>query len=293
MISLVTLSAQLAEPFQYDFMRKAMLVGAVVGLICAVLSCFLTMKGWALLGDALSHAIVPGVVLAYIAQVPFAVGAFIAGLLSTLGIGFVKAHTRLREDAVIGIVFTAFFALGLVLRSLFPSNIDLKNIMLGNLLGISDSDALQCLIIGGATLIVILVKWRDLMLFCFDANHARSLGLNTQALYWLFLALLSFTAVAALQAVGACLVVAMLITPGATAYLLTDRFSKMLWLAGIQGTLTCSIGAYISWFAQASAGGIIVALQTSLFFLAMIFAPKHGVLSRWRMQQRLPTTPQI
>ncbi len=280
------LFAQLAEPFQYDFMRKAMFVGGVIGLVCAVLSCFLTLKGWALLGDALSHAIVPGVVVAYIVHAPFALGAFVAGLVSTLGIGFVKAHTRLREDAVIGIVFTAFFALGLVLRSLFPSNIDLKTIMLGNLLGISDGDAVQCLIIGGFSLAVVLWKWRDLMLYCFDANHARSMGLNTAALYWVFLALLSLTTVAALQAVGACLVVAMLITPGATAYLLTDRFSTMLWLAALQGALTCAVGAYISWFAQASAGGVIVALQTALFIVAALFSPKYGALSRNRAQRQ-------
>lgn len=270
----------LAEPFTYDFMRKAIFVGGSIGLVCALLSCFLTMKGWALLGDALSHAIVPGVVIAYIFQASFALGAFIAGLLSTLGIGWVKSCTRLREDAIIGIVFTTFFAAGIVLRSIFPSNIDLKNIMLGNLLGISDGDAIQCLVIGGIAVAVIALRWRDLMLFCFDANHARSLGLNTTALYWLFLAVLSLATVAALQAVGACLVVAMLITPGATAYLLTDRFGRMLWIAAIQGALTCALGAYLSWFAQASAAGIIVTLQTLLFFAAMIFAPKHGILAR-------------
>ena len=285
----MNLLQMLAEPFAYDFMRKAIFVGASVGLVCAVLSCFLTMKGWALLGDALSHAIVPGVVVAYLFQGSFAVGAFIAGLLSTLGIGWVKSCTRLREDAVIGVVFTAFFALGIVLRSIFPSNIDLKNIMLGNLLGISDADAVQCLVIGAIALGVIALRWRDLMLFCFDANHARSLGLNPQRLYWLFLAVLSLATVAALQAVGACLVVAMLITPGATAYLLTDRFGRMLWIAGLQGALTCAAGAYISWFAQASAAGIIVTLQTLLFFAAMVFAPKHGILARRAMAQPSPS----
>lgn len=272
--------SHLAEPLQYDFMRKAIFVGALIGLVCAVLSCFLTMKGWALLGDALSHAIVPGVVVAYIFQGSFVIGAFVAGLLSTLGIGWVKSCTRLREDAVIGLVFTSFFAFGLVLRSLFPSTVDLKNIMLGNLLGISDADAIQCLIIGAVTLALILVKWRDLMLFCFDPNHARSMGVNTTAIYWMFLAILSLATVAALQAVGACLVVAMLITPGATAYLLTDRFGRMMIIAGIQGAVTCAVGAYISWFAEASAGGIIVAIQTGLFLIAMVFAPKHGILAR-------------
>lgn len=272
----------LIEPFQYDFMRKAMLVGGLVGCVCAVLSCFLTLKGWALLGDALSHSIVPGVVIAYIFHAPFAIGAFIAGLLSTLGIGFVKTHSRLREDAVIGIVFTAFFAAGLVLRSLFPSNVDLKTIMLGNLLGISDVDALQCLVIGAICLCFILWKWRDLMLYCFDPNHARCIGLNTTALYWLFLSLISLMTVAALQTVGACLVVAMLITPGATAYLLTDRFSKMLQLAAIQGLISCVVGAYISWFAHASTGGIIVVLQTLFFILAAVFSPKYGILNKTR-----------
>lgn len=274
-------------------MRKAMGVGSCVGLICALLSCFLTLKGWAMLGDALSHAIVPGVVLAYLFHLPFAMGAFVAGLLSTLGIGFIKSRSCLKEDATIGIVFTSFFALGLVLRSLFPSNVDLKNIMLGNLLGISDGDAAQCLLISLVTLGVILWKWRDLMLFCFDARHAQSLGLRMRRLHWIFLSLLSLTAVAALQAVGACLVVAMLITPGATAYLLTDRFSKMLWLAGLQGALSCALGAYLSWFAQASAGGIIVVLQTSWFVLAMILAPQHGWLTRYLKTRRMASISPI
>lgn len=278
----LSILSALLEPFQYDFMRKAMFVGGLVGCVCAVLSCFLTLKGWALLGDALSHSIVPGVVIAYIFHAPFAIGAFIAGLLSTLGIGFVKTHSRLREDAVIGIVFTAFFAAGLVLRSLFPSNVDLKTIMLGNLLGISDSDATQCILIGILCLALVVWKWRDLMLYCFDPNHARCLGLNTTACYWLFLSLISLMTVAALQTVGACLVVAMLITPGATAYLLTDRFSKMLQIAAAQGVVSCIAGAYISWFAQASTGGIIVALQTFFFILAAFFSPKYGILNKNR-----------
>ena len=269
----------LLTPLHYEYMVKAILVSGLIGGMCAFLSCFVTLKGWSLMGDALSHSVVPGVALAYIFGLPFSLGAFTTGLLAALGMGFVKARTRLREDAVIGVVFTGFFALGLFLISLFPSTIDLRSIIFGNILGISDSDIVQVLIISGATLLVLGLKWRDLLLFCFDANHARSLGLNATVLHFTLLALLSATAVAALQAVGAVLVVAMLVTPGATAYLLADRFGKMVGIAVSMGVVTSLTGAYASYFFDGSTGGCIVTLQTILFLLALIFAPKHGMLA--------------
>jgi manganese/iron transport system permease protein len=269
----------LLTPLHYEYMVKAILVSGLIGAVCAFLSCFVTLRGWSLMGDALSHSVVPGVAVAYIFGLPFAAGAFLTGLLAALGMGFVKTKTALREDAVIGVVFTSFFALGLLLITLFPSSVDLRTIVLGNILGISNPDILQVVIISAITAIVLGFKWRDLLLFSFDANQARSLGLNVTALHLTLLTLLSATAVAALQTVGACLVVAMLVTPGATAYLLTDRFSRMLGLAVTMGTLTSLIGAYSSYYFDGSTGGCIVTLQTLLFVLALVFAPKHGLLA--------------
>ena len=269
----------LLTPFEYEYMLKAILVSGVIGGVCAFLSCFITLKGWSLMGDALSHAVVPGVAVAYYVGWPFAVGAFTTGLLAAAGMGFVKKKTRLREDAVIGVVFTAFFALGLFLISLFPSEVDLRSIIFGNILGISDRDIVQVLAISAVTLLVLGLKWRDLLLFCFDANQARTLGLNTTALHIMLMALLSATAVAALQTVGAVLVVAMLVTPGASAYLLTDRFGKMIGLAVGMGVGTSLVGAYASYFFDGSTGGCIVTLQSLIFVLALVFGPKHGMLA--------------
>jgi manganese/iron transport system permease protein len=269
----------LLTPLQYDYMLKAILVSGVIGGVCAFLSCFITLKGWSLMGDALSHSVVPGVAIAYYAGWPFAAGAFMTGLLAAAGMGFVKTKTRLREDAVIGVVFTAFFAFGLLLISLFPSQVDLRSIVFGNILGISNSDIVQVLIISVVALVVLGLKWRDLLLFCFDASQARALGLNVTALHFTLLTLLSATAVAALQTVGAILVVAMLVTPGATAYLLTDRFGKMIGLAVTMGVVTSLIGAYASYYFDGSTGGCIVTLQSFLFVLALVFARKHGLIA--------------
>jgi manganese/iron transport system permease protein len=275
----------LLTPLQYEYMLKAILVSAVIGGVCAFLSCFITLKGWSLMGDALSHSVVPGVAVAYYAGWPFAAGAFVTGLLAAAGMGFVKTKTRLREDAVIGVVFTAFFALGLLLISLFPIQVDLRSIVFGNILGISNPDVVQVLIISAVTLVVLGLKWRDLLLFCFDPNQARALGLNTTVLHFTLLTLLSATAVAALQTVGACLVVAMLVTPGATAYLLTDRFGKMIGLATSMGVGTSIVGAYASYYFDGSTGGCIVTLQSLLFVVALVFGRKHGLLAS-RARQR-------
>lgn len=277
-------------PFQYDYMIRAIWVSALIGGTCGCLSSFITLKGWSLMGDALSHAVVPGVAIAYILGLPFAMGAFVAGLLAAGTMAFIKAKSRIREDATIGIVFTSYFALGLLLISLFPARVDLKTILLGNILGIADSDILQVIIISAITLCVLGLKWRDIMLFCFDPNQAHTLGLRAGFLHVLLLALLAATAVAALQAVGACLVVAMLVTPGATAYLLTDRFGKMLWLSSGMGVVTSLVGAYASYYLNGATGGCIVTLQTFVFLVAFVFAPKHGILASKR-RIRLSSTP--
>ena len=273
-------------PFEYHYMITAMWTSALIGGVCGLLSGFITLKGWSLMGDALSHAVVPGVVLAYLAGLPFAVGAFTSGLLAAGAMAFVKIKTPVREDAVIGIVFTAFFALGLLLISIFPSRVDLKSIVFGNILGIAAGDVVQVVIVSGICLLVLGLKWRDLMLFCFDPNQARALGLRVGWLHVTLLLLLSATAVAALQAVGACLVVAMLVTPGATAYLLTDRFGVMLLIGAGLGVVTSFVGAYASYFFNGATGGCIVTLQAMIFVIALVLAPKHGLLAMRRARRR-------
>jgi manganese/iron transport system permease protein len=275
----------LLVPFEYDYMVKAMWVSALIGGVCGLLSCFITLKGWSLMGDALSHAVVPGVALAYLIGAPFALGAFLSGLLAAAGMGFVKTKTQLREDAVIGIVFTAFFAAGVLLISLYPAGLSLRTIIFGNILGISDPDVTQVAAISLVTVVVLGLKLPDLVLFCFDPNQARAIGLNVHVLHYTLLTLLAATAVAALQTVGACLVVATLVTPGATAYLLTDRFNRMLAIAGTIGVTTSFAGAYASYHLDGSTGGCIVVLQTLVFLTALVFAPKHGMLAG-RAQRR-------
>jgi len=272
-------------PFQYDYMLTAMWTCTLIGGVCGLLSGFITLKGWSLMGDALSHAVVPGVALAYMAGLPFSVGAFTSGLLAAGAMAFVKMKTPVREDAVIGIVFTSFFALGLLLISLFPSRVDLKSIIFGNILGITASDVRQVVIVSAVCLVLIALKWRDLRLFCFDPNQARTLGLRVGALHVLLLLLLSAMAVAALQAVGAILVIAVLVTPGATAYLLTDRFGLMLLIGAGIGAVTAFIGAYASYFFDGETGGCIVTLQALVFLVALVFAPKHGLLAGRRARQ--------
>jgi manganese/iron transport system permease protein len=273
---------ELLVPFEYDYMVKAMWVSALVGGTCAFLSAFLMLKGWSLMGDALGHSIVPGVAGAYLLKLPYAAGAFLAGLLAALGMAFVRSQTKLREDAIIGLVFTSFFAAGLLLVSINPTSVNVQSIVLGNILGISDEDANQVVIISAITLGVLLLKWKDLMVVFFDEGHARSIGLNPTWLKILFFTLLSAAVVAALQTVGACLVIAMVVTPGATAYLLTDRFPRLLVIAVSIGTLTSLIGAYISYFLDGATGGVIVTLQTLIFLAAFVFAPKHGILAARR-----------
>lgn len=272
-------------PFQYDYMVKAMWVSAVIGAVCGLLSGFVTLKGWSLLGDALSHAVVPGVALAYWLGLPFAAGAFATGLLAAGAMAFVKLKTPVREDAVIGVVFTSFFAVGLLMISLRPAGVDLKAIVLGNILGIAPTDIIQVVAVAAVAALVVGLKWRDLMLFCFDPNQARAIGLPVGRLHLLLLALLSATAVAALQAVGAVLVAAMLVTPGATAYLLTDRFGRMLGLSSALGAGCAFAGAYASYFLDGATGGCIVTLQAFVFLLALVFAPKHGLIAGARARR--------
>lgn len=277
--------AELLVPFSYGYMLKAMWVSALVGGVCAFLSAYLMLKGWSLMGDALAHSIVPGVAGAYILGAPFAIGAFFAGLLAAAAMQFVKLKSRLREDAVIGLVFTTLFALGLLMASIWPTSVSVQSIVLGNILAISDEDVVQVAIIAGVSLLVMAFIWKDLMVTFFDENHARGIGIDTRRLKIVFFTLLSACTVAALQTVGACLVIAMVVTPGATAYLLTDRFGRLILISIGLGVGTSFVGAYISYFLDGATGGVIVSLQTVLFLAAFYLAPKHGVLAARRRRQ--------
>ena len=280
--------ALLLEPFGYAYMVNAMWVTALVGGVCAFLSAYLMLKGWSLIGDALSHSIVPGVAGAYMLGLPFSLGAFLAGGLAAGAMLFINQRTRLKEDAIIGIIFTSFFGLGLFMVSLSPASVNIQTIVLGNVLAISPGDTLQLALIGFVSLTILTLKWKDLMVTFFDENHARSVGLNTTGLKLLFFTLLSACTVAALQAVGAFLVIALVVTPGATAYLLTDRFPRLIIISIAIGSLTSFIGAYASYFIDGATGGIIVVLQTAVFLVAFVFAPKHGFLAaRQRAREAL------
>ena len=268
----------LIDPLSHDFMRRALMISSCVGAVCGLLSCYMTLKGWALMGDAVSHAVMPGVVVAYALGLPFSLGAFVFGVGSVALIGYVKQKSRVKEDTVIGLVFTGFFALGLVLVSKIKSNIDLMHILFGSPLGISDSDVRQTLLICLIVVAVLITFRRDFMLYCFDPTHARSIGINTGVLHYLLLSILSLAAVAGLHTVGIILVVAMFITPGATAYLLTDRFDRMTILAVISSVISSLLGVYISYWSDIETGGSIVLVQTTLFLLAFLFAPRYGIL---------------
>lgn len=275
--------SELLVPFAYEYMLKAMLIASLVGGVCAFLSAFLMLKGWSLMGDALAHSVVPGVAAAYLLQLPYAAGAFLTGLLAAGGMAVVRQVTTLREDAVIGIVFTAFFAAGLLMVSLNPLSVNIQSIVLGNILAIDDDDAIQVAIISLVSLAVLLLRWKDLVLVFFDEVHARVVGLSVTRLKVLFFMLLAACTVAALQTVGACLVIAMVVTPGATAYLLTDRFGRLLVISVTMGAATSFIGAYLSYFLDGATGGVIVVLQTLVFLAAFVFAPRHGVLAARRL----------
>jgi manganese/iron transport system permease protein len=270
------------EPFGYEYMLNAMWVSALVGGVCAFLSCYLMLKGWSLIGDALSHSIVPGVAGAYMLGLPFSLGAFLSGGLAAGAMLFLNQRSRLKEDAIIGLIFSSFFGIGLFMVSLNPTSVNIQTIVLGNILAIAPEDVIQLAIIGIVSLVILFLKWKDLMVTFFDENHARSIGLNPARLKLLFFTLLSVSTVAALQTVGAFLVICLVVTPGATAWLLTDRFPRLLAIAVAIGSITSFLGAWVSYYLDGATGGIIVVAQTLLFLLAFVFAPKHGLLANRR-----------
>lgn len=272
----------LLQPFSYGYMFNAMWVSSLVGGVCAFLSCYLMLKGWSLIGDALSHSVVPGVAGAYMLGLPFAVGAFFSGGLAAGAMLFLAGRSGLKIDVIIGIIFTSFFGLGLFMVSLSPVSVSIQTIIMGNILAITPGDTLQLAIIGVVCLAVLLLKWRDLMVVFFDENHARTIGLRPELLKAVFFMLLSAAIVAAMMTVGAFLVIALVVTPGATAYLLCDRFPRLIIVSVLIGTLTSFLGAYVSYFLDGATGGVIVTLQTLIFLTAFVFAPKHGMLAARR-----------
>lgn len=283
----------LLEPFEYHYMINAIWVSGLVGAVCGFLSAYLMLKGWSLIGDALSHSIVPGVAGAYMLGLPFAAGAFLSGGLAAGAMLFLNDRTKLREDAIIGVIFTSFFGLGLFMVSLSPTSVDIQTIVMGNILAITPGDTLQLVLIGGVSLALLTLKWKDLMVTFFDESHARTIGLHPTRLKLMFFTLLAASTVAAMQTVGAFLIIAMVVTPGATAYLLTDRFGRVIILAVGIGALTNMLGAYISYFLDGATGGIIVVLQTLIFLTAFVFAPKHGLLAARRRASRALTDQPI
>jgi ABC-type Mn2+/Zn2+ transport systems, permease components len=268
----------LLEPLQYDFMIRALVTTVVAAVVCALLSCWLVLVGWSLMGDAVSHAVLPGVVIAYVVGAPFAIGALVFGFLAVALIGAIRGTSRVKEDAAIGIVFTTLFALGLVLISVTPSQTDLGHIIFGNILGVSAADLLQIAILAAVAFAILVLKRRDLTLYAFDATHAHAIGLNPRLLGVLLLGLIALTSVVALQVVGVVLVVAMLIIPGATAYLLTDRFGRMLVIAPVLSAASSVVGIYLSYWMDAASGGLVVLVQGVVFALVYLFSPRHGLI---------------
>lgn len=281
----------LIEPWTLTFMRDAFVASAIAAAVCALISCWIVLIGWSLMGDAVSHAVLPGVVLSYIIGVPFAIGAVVFGFLAVTLIGTIRDTSRVKEDAAIGIVFTTLFALGLVLVSATPSQTDLNHILFGNVLGVSGADLWQLVILGAVVALVLIARRRDLTLFAFDPVHAHAIGLSRRRLGALLLGLLALTCVVALQVVGVILVVAMLIIPGAAAHLLTDRFGHMLLIAPALAVGATVVGIYISYGADVSPGGMVVLTQGVMFTLIYLFAPRNGLLTSWLAHRRTSLTP--
>lgn len=277
---MTTMLEWVTVPLSYPFMQRALVVSILVAAVCAVLSCYLVLKGWSLMGDAISHAVLPGIVIAHVLAIPLAIGAFAAGLACALFTGYLKENSRIKEDTVMGIVFSGMFGFGLVLFTKIETDQHLNHILFGNVLGVTARDLVETAIVAGGTLLVVLLKRRDMLLYCFDPNHARSIGLPVRLLHYGLLVLLALTIVAALQAVGIILVIAMLIGPGATAYLLTNSFERMLVIATVIAVAAAALGTVVSFHIDGATGACIVLIQAFFFLLAFLFAPSRGILVR-------------
>ncbi|MBP2167820.1 manganese/iron transport system permease protein [Erwinia toletana] len=267
-----SISELITLPLSFPFMQRALLTAMVSGAVCAILSCYLVLKGWSLMGDAISHAVLPGVVLAYVAGAPLVVGAFASGLFCAIATGYIKDNCRIKEDTVMGIVFSGMFAIGLVIFSRIESDQHLSHILFGNVLGITPAEFWQCVVISAVVIVVMLVKRKDMLLYCFDPAQARVIGLRVKWLHYGLLSMLALTIVAALQAIGIVLVIAMLITPGITAFMLCRRFSAMLICAVLTSVFSSISGTLASFWLDAATGPCIVLVQAALFLLAWLIA---------------------
>jgi len=275
------LPESVSEPFQYAFMQRALLTAIIVGGICGLLSSYVILKRWSLLGDAISHAVLPGVAIAYLLGWPFFVGAFATGALTSLGIGFIERHSRIKSDAAMGLMFTAAFALGIVIISQLATSTHLMHILFGNVLGVRYPALMLTLLAGILAVLVVVLFYKELLVYVFDPVQARSLGLNTGVIHYGLILLLTVTIVASLETVGIILVVAMLITPGATAYLLVNSLPAMMFVATTVGILSGVIGLYLSFLLNVASGGTIVLVVTTFFLLAFLFAPQRGLITGW------------
>lgn len=267
------------EPLSFAFMQRALIMAILIGLVCAIFSCFLILKGWSLMGDAVSHAVLPGMVLAYIVSIPIALGAFISGLLCAAATGYIKDHSRVKEDAVMGILFSGMFAAGLVMLTKIESELHIMHVLFGNILGLAPRDLIETGAIAALCSGVMLLKRKDFMLYCFDPVQARTIGLNVSLLHFGLLILLALTIVSALKAAGIIMVIAMLIAPGATGFLLSRSFDKMLFIAVTTSLLSCVSGTILSFHWDVATAPLIVIMQFTLFLCAFavnIYHPAHG-----------------
>lgn len=269
--------AVLFEPFTFDFMLQALIIGLLVCSAAAALSCLLVLKGWSLMGDAVSHAVLPGIVIAYLLNLPFLLGAFATGMLCAVSTGYISDNSRLKEDTVMGIVFSGLFALGIAMFTQIHTDLHLDHVLFGDMLGVSWSDIATTASLTLPALIIVLTCRRDLLLFAFDPQHARVIGLNVRLLHYGLLAMLSLVIVAAIKAVGIILVIAVLIAPGAIAFLLTDQFEHMLWWAIGIAMSNCVLGIMLSYHIDSAPAPTIVVLLTCTFILIFLFAPRQGI----------------
>lgn len=260
------------EPFQLELMRRALYAAIVIATVCAIFSCFLVLKGWSLIGDAISHAVLPGIVVAYLIGIPMIIGAFLSGIFCSLATGFIKNNSRIKEDTVMGILFSGMFAIGLVMVAKVQTNIHLSHILFGNILGITPNEFIFTLIISAVISLIMLIKVKDFILFCFDPTQAKVVGLPVTFLHYALLAMLSLIIVTALQAAGIVLVIAMLISPGITAFLLTKRFELMIIIAVFVSILASILGTILSYHLDADTGPSIVIMQAVIFIFSYILS---------------------
>lgn len=275
----------------YVFLQKALFTSIMVGIICGVIGCFIILRGMALMGDAISHAVLPGIAVSYMLGINYIYGAVFTGLLTSVGIGFISQNSRVKNDSSIGIVFSSFFALGIILIAKAKSSIDLTSILFGNVLSVRSSDMWLTVVIGTFVLLVVILFYKELLVSTFDSTFAASYGLPNRLIHYVLMILLTLVTVASLQTVGVILVVAMLITPASTAYLLTNRLSVMIVLSAVFGTFSAIVGLYFSFEHNLSSGAVIVLVTTVLFLIAFLFSPKQGILWRsmrvWKNKNRI------